>query len=125
MSWVRIPSPAPNLSPSTGGPRSQGAETSMSSWGDGYVTDMGYTSGFHREMAPAHMAFAAALKSQAVPDITAPLTYCDLGCGQGVNTNLMAAAYPHIEFHGNDFNPAHVVGARRLAAEAGSTNVHF
>ncbi len=97
----------------------------MSSWGEGYVTDMGYTSGFHREMAPAHMAFAAALKGQAVPDITAPLTYCDLGCGQGVNTNLMAAAYPHIEFHGNDFNPAHVVGARRLAAAAGSTNVHF
>ncbi len=97
----------------------------MSSWGDGYVTDMGYTSGFHREMAPAHMAFAAGLKGQAVPDITSALTYCDLGCGQGVNTNLMAAAYPHIEFHGNDFNPAHVVGARRLAAEAGSANVHF
>lgn len=97
----------------------------MSSWGDGYVTDMGYTSGFHREMAPAHLAFGAALKGQTVPDITAPLTYCDLGCGQGVNTNLMAAAYPHIAFHGNDFNPAHVVGARRLAAEAGLTNVHF
>jgi SAM-dependent methyltransferase len=97
----------------------------MSSWGDGYVTDMGYTSGFHREMAPAHLAFAAGLKAQSVPDVTAPLTYCDLGCGQGVNTNLLAAAYPHIEFHANDFNPAHVVGARRLAAEAGSTNVHF
>ena len=97
----------------------------MSSWGDGYVTDMGYTSGFHREMAPAHLAFAAGLKAQSVPDVTAPLTYCDLGCGQGVNTNLLAAAYPHIEFHANDFNPAHVVGARRLAAEAGSANVHF
>jgi SAM-dependent methyltransferase len=97
----------------------------MSSWGDGYVTDMGYTSGFHREMAPAHLAFAALLKGQAVPDMAAPLTYCDLGCGQGVNTNLMAAAYPHIEFHANDFNPAHVVGARRLAAEAGLANVHF
>jgi SAM-dependent methyltransferase len=97
----------------------------MSSWGDGYVTDMGYTSGYHREMAPAHMAFAAALKSQAVPDPSRPLTYCDLGCGQGVHTNVLAAAYPHIEFHANDFNPAHVVGARRLAAEAGSTNVHF
>lgn len=97
----------------------------MSSWGDGYVTDMGYTSGAYGEMAPAHLAFAATLKGQSVPDMTGPLTYCDLGCGQGVNTNLMAAAYPHIEFHGNDFNPAHVVGARRLAAETGLTNAHF
>ncbi len=97
----------------------------MSSWGEGYVTDIGYTSGFHREMTPAHLAFAAALKSQTVPDPLAPLTYCDLGCGPGVNTNLMAAAYPHIEFHANDFNPAHVVAARRLAAESGSTNVYF
>jgi SAM-dependent methyltransferase len=97
----------------------------MSSWGDGYVTDMGYTSGFYCEMAPAHLTFSALLKGQTVPDMAAPLTYCDLGCGQGVSTNLMAAAYPHIEFHANDFNPAHVVGARRLATQAGSTNVHF
>ena len=97
----------------------------MSSWSDGYVTDIGYTGGVHGELAPAHLAFAAALAGQAVPDVAEPLAYCDLGCGQGVTTNLMAASYPHIEFHGNDFNPAHVVGARRMAAETGLANVHF
>jgi SAM-dependent methyltransferase len=97
----------------------------MSSWGEGYVTDTSYISSVHGELSPAHLAFAAALSGQAAPDVTEPLTYCDLGCGQGLTTNLMAAAYPHIEFHGNDFNPAHVVGARRLAAETGLANAHF
>lgn len=97
----------------------------MGSWGEGYVTDTNYVSGVYGEMSPAHLSFAAALSGQAAPDPAEPLTYCDLGCGQGLTTNLMAAAYPHIAFHGNDFNPAHVVGARRLAAEAGLTNVHF
>jgi SAM-dependent methyltransferase len=53
------------------------------------------------------------------------MTYCELGCGQGFTTNLLAAANPHIEFYANDFNPSHIVGARELAAEAGIQNVHF
>lgn len=30
----------------------------MPSWTDGCVTDIQYTSGFYREMAPAYLAFA-------------------------------------------------------------------
>lgn len=52
-------------------------------------------------------------------------TYGDLGCGQGFNVNLVAAAHPGGEFHATDFNPVHIAGARRLARQAGATNIHF
>lgn len=97
----------------------------MQHWTSGYVEGLDYTHGFYRELTPALLAFAALCRGQRF-DLTAPgLTYCELGCGQGFSVNLLAAANPGIEFHANDFNPAHVAGARSLAREAGLKNVHF
>lgn len=60
------------------------------------------------------------------PDLgSSTLSYCELGCGQGFSTNLLAAANPHIQFHATDFNPSHVVGAKSLAQAAHLKNVHF
>lgn len=98
----------------------------MSDWSSGYVVDVSYTHGFYKELAPSHLSFAALLQGFAAPGSgTEPLAYCELGCGQGVTTNLLAAANPHIRFHAADFNPAHVAGARDLARAAGLTNVQF
>lgn len=97
----------------------------MASWTSGYVADTEYTPGFYRELTPALLSFVALAHGQSAPDVNSPLTYCELGCGKGYSTNLLAAANPHIEFYANDFNPTHIVGARKLAAEAGSPNVHF
>lgn len=97
----------------------------MSNWTSGYVADIGYTFGFYRELTPALLAFTALSAGQTAPNIEGPLTYCELGCGQGFTANVIAAANPHVEVYATDFNPAHVVGARALAARAGSTNVHF
>ncbi len=97
----------------------------MTDWTAGYVTDIGYTQGYYRELAPSMLAFSALSAGMRGPNANAPLTYCELGCGQGLSLNIHAAANPHIEFYGNDFNPAHVAGARALAADAGSTNVRF
>src|SRR5258708_39107588 len=67
----------------------------MSEWGSGYVTDTAYVHDFCRVQTPAILSFAALAKSVAAPGLDGePLTYCDLGCGQGFTANLVAAANP-------------------------------
>lgn len=97
----------------------------MSDWTSGYVTDVGYTHGFYRELVPNILSFVALINGFGGPDANGPLTYCELGCGQGFSANLIAAANPNIEVHAVDFNPTHVHGASMLAAMAGSSNIHF
>lgn len=94
-------------------------------WSSGYVSEINYTYGFYRELTPNLLQLAAVTKGQLSPDMSTALTYCELGCGQGLSTNILAAANPHIQFYANDFNPAQIAGAKALAAEAGTPNVHF
>jgi 2-polyprenyl-3-methyl-5-hydroxy-6-metoxy-1,4-benzoquinol methylase len=50
----------------------------------------------------------------------------DIGCGHGVSTVLMAAAFPNAEFVGVDFHPASIEAARAHAREHGvDGNVRF
>lgn len=94
-------------------------------WTEGYV-DVGYTHDFYRELTPALHRFA--LLSRSIDPGETDLdriSYCELGCGHGFSTALLAAAHPHAEFHANDFLPGHISYARKLAAEAGTKNVHF
>ena len=98
----------------------------MSDWTSGYVVDVSYTHGFYKELAPSFLSFAALVQGYAAPGLgTEPLTYCELGCGQGVSANLLASANPHVEFYAKDFNPAHIAGARDLARAARLSNVNF
>jgi trans-aconitate methyltransferase len=50
---------------------------------------------------------------------------CDLGCGQGLSTNVFAACHPEGQFHAIDFNRAHILGASGLAEQARLKNVTF
>lgn len=98
----------------------------MTDWSAGYVVDVDYTHGFYQELTPSLLSFFALLQGVQAPDPGASsLAYCELGCGQGFSTNLLASANPHIEFHATDFNPAHIAGARDLARSAGIENAHF
>jgi SAM-dependent methyltransferase len=98
----------------------------MSEWGSGYVTDTAYVHDFCRVQTPTILSFAALAKSVAAPGLEGkPLTYCDLGCGQGFTANLVAAANPAAEVFAADFNPTHIAGARSLAAAAGMNNIVF
>lgn len=95
-------------------------------WSSGYVTELDYTHGFYKEMAPAYLRFAALSKGfRSHTDIADGMTYCELGSGQGLTANILAAANPEIEFYATDFNPAHAYNAQRLADEASLPNVHF
>lgn len=97
----------------------------MSTWTSGYVADIGYTHGFYRELTPQLISFVALAKGQRGLRRDGRISYCELGCGQGFSTNLLAAANPDIDFHATDFNPSQIAGARALATEAGAANVRF
>ncbi|MBK8530136.1 MAG: methyltransferase regulatory domain-containing protein [Rubrivivax sp.] len=95
----------------------------MSDWNEGYITDVDYTYGFYKEMAPAAIRFALLAAGYESPPVDR-FNYCELGYGQGAGLALLAAANPGGDFWGTDFNPAHAAGAARLAGEAGLKNLH-
>jgi SAM-dependent methyltransferase len=98
----------------------------MSDWGCGYVTDTAYVHDYCRVQTPTILSLAALAKNVAAPGGRGePLAYCDLGCGQGLTANIVAAANPRAQVFGADFNPAHVAGARALANAAGLENARF
>lgn len=93
-------------------------------WTAGYV-DVGYTHDFYRELSPALQQFALLSRGIGADIETDRPTYCELGCGHGFSTVLLAAAHPQGRFYANDFLPNHIAFARKLANDTGTTNVHF
>ncbi|MEQ9360056.1 class I SAM-dependent methyltransferase [Coleofasciculus chthonoplastes] len=96
----------------------------MEDWNQGYVSDVSYGYSFSPEIAPVTMAFNL-LDSRFVSPSLENMTYCELGCGRGFTTNVLAAANPQSQFWGIDFNPTHAAEAQRLAAAANLKNIHF
>lgn len=97
----------------------------MSDWTHGYVAEIDYTYGFYRELTPTLINFILALRGFAAPPIDGEFSWCELGFGQGMSANLLAAANPNGDFWGTDFNPQHTAGAQRLSARAGLGNTHW
>lgn len=93
-------------------------------WQGGYTAEIGYTHDYFHDLSPGHIGLALALNGDVAPDTTRPFTYCELGSGQGLTANILAATHPHGEFWATDFNPAHAHNAARLAAEGGAGNIH-
>jgi len=87
-------------------------------WSDGYVAEIGYTYGFYRELTPALIQYTLLANGLLPPALEGPYTYCELGFGQGVSTNLLASANPRGAFWGTDFNPEQAAFAREVAAQA-------
>jgi SAM-dependent methyltransferase len=99
----------------------------MTGWGGGYVTDITYMTGYYRQQSPAMMALACLLGGVASPMPRAddPVSYLELGCGQGFGALLLAASNPHWRITAIDFNPAHIAAARAWAADAALSNIQF
>lgn len=99
----------------------------MTSWNSGYVTDIAYMPGYYRQQSPGIIALASLLGGVLcpLPAPDAPVSYLELGCGQGFGALLLAAANPGWRVTALDFNPAHIATARAWAAEAGIENVAF
>lgn len=92
------------------------------SWTDGYYDEQEYTSGYYHELGPAHLRFCALAAGLEAPPVT-PLTYLELGMGQGVSLAMHAAANDGA-FWGVDLHPVHVANARALADAVGA-EVHL
>src|SRR5215471_11957372 len=84
----------------------------------GYATDVPYLRDFKRQLAPAWLDHVALVAGIEPPARNSGFAWCDLGCGQGVTANILAATHPGGTFHAIDAMPAHIDHARRLAAEA-------
>lgn len=97
----------------------------MSDWAQGYVTEIEYTQGFYKELAPAHLEFAALMQGYEAPSTTRPFNWIEVGCGHGLTANVLAAANPLGKFFALDFNPLHVLNGRELASAAGLSNIEF
>lgn len=97
----------------------------MQAWMEGYTSDVEYTLGYYREQEPDFLNLCAVMHGVAPIGLEKGFTYCELGCGQGMTVLIMASNYPQGRFYAIDFNPSHIARARRLAEEAGLTNITF
>jgi len=88
----------------------------MSDWTAGYVADIGYTYGYYSELNPLRIKLAFLNQGLVFPEMG---TACELGFGQGLSTNIHAAA-SLTEWHGTDFNPSQASFAQELALASGS-----
>ena len=92
-------------------------------WTDGYVAEIGYTYGFYRELTPALIQYALIENGIMPPALEGSYNYCELGFGQGMSVNLLAACNPRGSFWGTDFNPEQASFAREIATHARSNAV--
>jgi len=97
----------------------------MQSWGEGYITDIEYADGFYAAQGPRQMALAALMRGLETPDFDRPFAYCELGCGRGRTSLVLAALHPQGEFHAVDFHPAHIAQAVQEAEAARLPNIRF
>ena len=84
-----------------------------------------YPSGFYHEQAPVHLNYVCALNGTATPNLADGFRYCELGCGAGETTCILAAAYPRSEFVGIDLSQTHIEAARGLAQSGRLENAEF
>ena len=88
----------------------------MSDWTAGYVADIGYTYGYYQELNPLRARLALNYHALVCPRFE---TACELGFGQGLSTNMHAAA-SGTEWYGTDFNPSQAGFAQELARVSGN-----
>jgi 2-polyprenyl-3-methyl-5-hydroxy-6-metoxy-1,4-benzoquinol methylase len=89
----------------------------------GYVTDVQYTGEFHEHLAPAWLAYIAAINGYDTPSLASEFSWCELGCGKGMTALTLAATHPGGRFHACDFNADHIAYGERLRVEAGMDNL--
>ncbi|PRB78992.1 class I SAM-dependent methyltransferase [Pseudomonas sp. MYb185] len=91
----------------------------------GYVLDVSYPAHFHKEIQPVWLSSLTHFLGTVAPDISKPYSYCELGCGVGINLLVAAATNPLGQFVGVDFNERHLAVARDAARSIGLDNIRF
>jgi len=88
----------------------------MKNWTSGYMADIAYTYGYYTELNPLRIKLAFISQGLEYPEVG---TACELGFGQGVSTNLHAAASV-VSWSGTDFHPGQAACAQEFADVSGS-----
>jgi hypothetical protein len=89
----------------------------------GYVNDVPYSFHFTRELTPAWLNFVATLRGFESPADGRNVSWCELGCGQGLTATIIAGTHPNGTFHAIDAYAPHIEQARRLADRANVSNL--
>ena len=85
-----------------------------------------YSPVVNRLFAPAWVDHVLQFHGIAPPrERRQPFRYIDLGCGYGVTSLYLAAAYPAAKFIGVDANPTHIAAAKEIALRAELSNITF
>lgn len=97
-----------------------------------FDSELEYTFGYFPFLKPDNLLLTCLLQGLRPPaEITGldspshGMTYCELGCGQGVTLNILATGDEGGRYYGVDYNPAQIANARALAEGAGLGNVEF
>ena len=93
----------------------------MADWTAGYVSELGYTYGYYRELNPNFVEMMLLASGISPPKFENAL---ELGFGQGLSINIHSAA-GGTNWWGTDFNPSQANFANRMAAAAGSSAALF
>ncbi len=94
-------------------------------WSEGYVADAEYSRHCYTSLAPSLLSFVSLMGGVQPSSLTPEFQYCELGCGYGMSTIVMAAATPSSNFWGIDFNPEFSSSANYIKADAALENVAF
>jgi len=89
----------------------------------GYVSDVGYSATFTHFVAPDWLDLTAQISGFAPPSRRGGFAFCELGCGLGVTSVVLAATHPDNAFYGIDMMPEHIAYGRRLAEHASVGNL--
>ncbi len=89
------------------------------------LTTIDYPTGFYNYQSPVHLNFICAIYQTAGPKLDGGFTYCELGCGPGETTNVLAASDDRGEFYGLDLSQSHIDFAKSVAQKGGLGNVRF
>lgn len=97
-----------------------------------FDSELEYTFGYFSFLKPDNLLLTCLLQGirppREITDLDRPghgLTYCELGCGQGVTLNILATGDEGGRYYGVDYNPSQIANARALAEGAGLGNVEL
>ena len=89
----------------------------------GYITDVGYMPTFTHFVAPDWLDLTALISGFAPPARADGFAFCELACGCGLTSAVLAATHREGVFHAVDLMPGHIAFAHRLVERIGIVNL--
>ncbi|MDR0762680.1 MAG: methyltransferase domain-containing protein [Campylobacteraceae bacterium] len=89
-----------------------------------YITDVAYPLYFYKEIQPLWLCTIVKFLG-LIPPNDENFTYCELGCGAGLNLIIAATFNQKSKFIGMDFNEKHINYAKNAVKQIGLKNIEF